>query len=59
MADIVQALKWLAEGKKITREHWDTQHYIFIFENEIVDEELCSAKALLTGSCNWKLFEVQ
>ena len=57
MVDLLQALKWLSEGKKITKNHWDKNNYIYVFENEIVDQDLTSGKRLLTGAPNWKLYE--
>ncbi len=36
MADFIQAIKWIKEGKKVRRENWGNQSYHYKLNNEYV-----------------------
>lgn len=55
MADLKQALQWLAEGKKIRRKQWVPSCYITIVDDEVQDEDGNEVSALICGN-DWELF---
>lgn len=58
MADLKQALIWLAEGKKIMIPDWENNCYLYLCntDNRIYDEQHKDFADALNGN-NWELFK--
>lgn len=57
MADLKQALLWLAEGKKVFNTGFTDSKYIEMRNALIVDDEDDAAEYLLDARADWELYE--
>ena len=56
MADLKQALLWLAEGKKIRGKDWQNGVYLVLNDDFIVDEDGDEASPDLEGD-DWEIYD--